>query len=96
MKFCSRCGKEIHDDAVICVHCGCSTGNANVQKQEDTVSIGLCILSFLIPLFGIIYWPVKHKDTPKRAKACGLTGIITWAVFFLFYLFVFMIALATA
>ena len=23
MKFCSHCGKEIMDEAVICVHCGC-------------------------------------------------------------------------
>lgn len=24
MKFCSKCGNQIHDEAVICVHCGCS------------------------------------------------------------------------
>ncbi len=23
MKFCKHCGKEIHDNAVICTHCGC-------------------------------------------------------------------------
>lgn len=22
MKFCTNCGKEIHDEAVVCVHCG--------------------------------------------------------------------------
>ena len=27
MKYCSKCGKQIHEDAVICVHCGCATGN---------------------------------------------------------------------
>ena len=30
--FCSKCGKEINDEAVVCVHCGCAT--ANMQKQE--------------------------------------------------------------
>ncbi len=24
MKFCSKCGKEINEEAIICVHCGCS------------------------------------------------------------------------
>ncbi|MBE7040093.1 MAG: zinc-ribbon domain-containing protein [Ruminococcaceae bacterium] len=26
MKYCSKCGKEIMDDAVICPGCGCSQG----------------------------------------------------------------------
>ena len=26
MAFCGKCGKEIDDEAVICVHCGCPTG----------------------------------------------------------------------
>ena len=25
--FCSKCGKEIFDEAVICPSCGCVTGN---------------------------------------------------------------------
>ena len=26
MKFCTKCGKELHDDAVICTGCGCMAG----------------------------------------------------------------------
>ena len=29
MKFCTYCGKEIADEAVICLSCGCKTQNAN-------------------------------------------------------------------
>lgn len=25
--FCNKCGKEINDDAAICIHCGCSVSN---------------------------------------------------------------------
>ncbi len=25
--FCSKCGKEIDNEAVVCVHCGCPTSN---------------------------------------------------------------------
>ncbi|MBE6689795.1 MAG: zinc ribbon domain-containing protein [Ruminococcaceae bacterium] len=78
MKNCTQCGKELVDDAVVCTNCGCST---SVMK-EDKVSIGLCILSFFIPLFGIIYWPLMRKETPKKARACGITAIVSWVVTF--------------
>lgn len=28
MKYCSKCGKQIHEDAVVCIHCGCATGKS--------------------------------------------------------------------
>ena len=31
--FCSKCGKEIDNDAVICIHCGCPTQNYKEDKQ---------------------------------------------------------------
>ncbi|MBR2024270.1 MAG: zinc ribbon domain-containing protein [Clostridia bacterium] len=82
--FCPKCGNQVHDEAVVCVHCGCSIGNSNNSPAvKDEISFGLCFLAFLIPLFGIIYWGVMHSKTPKRAKACGLTGLITWIVSFI-------------
>ena len=87
MKFCSKCGKEIMDDAVICLNCGCMVENAMSQKAPDQVSVGLCILSALIPLVGIIYWPVNHSKTPKRAKACGITAIVAWVVYMIVGMF---------
>ena len=27
MKFCSKCGNELFDEAVICPKCGCATGD---------------------------------------------------------------------
>ena len=35
MKYCSKCGKEIHDEAVICVHCGCSVEGAQKETAES-------------------------------------------------------------
>lgn len=34
MKFCSKCGKEIHDEAVICVYCGCSTESGPASQTS--------------------------------------------------------------
>ncbi len=36
MKFCSKCGKELHDEAVICVGCGCPIETVpKTAKNED-------------------------------------------------------------
>lgn len=81
MIFCPKCGTPMEDDAVMCPQCGTARGAAPVfDAKPDKVSIGLCILSFFIPLFGIIYWPVKHKETPKRAMACGIVAIVSWVL----------------
>ena len=86
MKFCQHCGKEIFDQAVICTSCGCSVRPSTAIQSEgevdDSVSVGLVILAVLIPLFGIIYWPVKAKTRPKCALACGIAAIISWALSF--------------
>lgn len=84
MKYCQHCGKEVLDDAVICMSCGCSVTNKPDTEVDESVSAGLVILAVLIPLFGIIYWPVKAKTRPKCAVACGVAAIISWAVYFVF------------
>lgn len=97
--FCNKCGKEIADDAVICIHCGRSVENRAVQSsvEEDKVNGGLCVLSVFIPLFGIIYWAMKYKETPKKAKACGIAALISWgATFVLSFAFSFIIGLLAA
>lgn len=35
--FCSKCGKEILDEAVICCHCGCATQNyaSHIEKNVN-------------------------------------------------------------
>ncbi len=36
MKFCTKCGKEIHDDAVICIGCGCKTEGFHTVATNKT------------------------------------------------------------
>ena len=83
--YCSKCGKEIMDEAVICPGCGCAVQGKQIPQNtnvDETISGGLVLLSILIPLFGIIYWPVKAKERPKCAKVCGIAGIVSWAISF--------------
>ena len=83
MKYCSKCGNEMVDDAVVCPSCGCMVVEPTSPQLNDKANVGLCVLSALIPLFGVIYWPVKHKESPKKAQACGITALIAWAIYFL-------------
>jgi len=78
--FCSKCGKEIFDEAVICVHCGNEIKPVQVQTVSDEPSIGLNILSFFIPLLGLILYLVWMSTTPKRAKSVGKSALIGFII----------------
>lgn len=84
MKFCSKCGKEIADEAVICPGCGCTVENNSAKGSSGTTAPilekgekpGLAraalVCSFLIPIVGIIcgiIGAIKYK-TSKLKKQC--------------------------
>lgn len=86
MKYCSHCGKQIMDEAVVCPNCGCATEN---YSQEDAPSTGLNVLSFFFPLIGLILYCVYAGKAPKKAKGIGkwaligfLLGVILTGVFY--------------
>ncbi len=33
MKYCSKCGNELFDEAVVCPKCGCSTETSDTDKE---------------------------------------------------------------
>ena len=43
MRYCSHCGKELREEAVICVNCGCSVEEKKVavyqEVKDDTMSM---------------------------------------------------------
>lgn len=57
MKYCSKCGQELVDEAVICTNCGCkvaSTTTAKVDSGLKTACKILMILSTVALAWGII------------------------------------------
>ncbi len=95
MKYCSHCGKEVLDDAIICPGCGCSVqyGNNNVQQSKvqpvaDThsgLSIGGFILAFFEPLIGLILSIIAHSEAKRlgsdKSRSLSTAGIIISAVY---------------
>lgn len=58
MKICYKCGKEIHDEAVICVHCGCAVEFATASNKIDVNEYN-SLMTFVneaktIKIFGIL------------------------------------------
>lgn len=81
MKYCSKCGKELHEEAVICTGCGCSTEkfkgannsfNANASPKSRLVAILLC---FFLGVLGVHRFYVGKVGT-------GLLWLFTCGGFF--------------
>lgn len=97
--YCQRCGQEIFDEAVVCVKCGCSTRNAfpigGQVSNEDAPTL-LKVLSFFIPMAGIILYFVDRDKKPVSAKQCLKMAMISicsyFAFVFLMFIFIFTLA----
>ena len=64
MKYCVRCGGEMADTAVVCPQCGAQT----VPPVEDKPDTAMNVISFFIPLVGLILFLVYHDRQPRKAK----------------------------
>ena len=92
MKFCTRCGKELADEAIVCVGCGCSQKNNIYYKDGDSKSFGWALLGFFVPLVGLILYLVWNDSYPMRAKSSGkgtlagaVTGVVLTVLFYVLY-----------
>ena len=89
MKYCSKCGNELLDEAVICPKCGCSTGyrsNADLKNIAKifmiiaTVMSGVWILplAWCLPMTLYYYKKVEnHEPVSIGFKICTLLFVST-------------------
>lgn len=52
----------------------------NMPPQEEKASVGLAILSYIIPIVGLILFITKKNDRPKTAKACGICALVSFII----------------
>ena len=80
--FCSKCGKEINDEAVICVHCGCAVNNNNLSNitSDSKDWVVALLLSWFLGGFGAHRFYTGHIATGiaqlLTAGGCGLWTLI--------------------
>lgn len=96
MKYCSKCGHQLIDEAIVCTNCGCSVSMSNSHyysenlSEKDETDAGLLVLSIIIPIVGFILWMLKHKDTPKAAKTYGMAALIVCGVWIAIQVFIYV------
>jgi len=76
--FCSSCGKEIDDKAVVCIHCGCPTKNYETKAKKDK-NIAL-LLAFFLGGFGLHRF---YMDEPGIGAAILIVNIVCTCMFLL-------------
>ena len=54
--YCSKCGKEVSDEAVVCVHCGCMIRKEKIYDDrvfERKINI-LCLIGFILTMVSLL------------------------------------------
>ena len=96
--FCNNCGKEISDQAAVCVHCGVSTRKIRSGELDGPIG-GLGILCFFFPVVGLILYIIWKDEKPVKAKGAGSSAL--WAVglivgfYILFFLLMMIVGIAS-
>lgn len=79
--YCRKCGKEINDDAVVCVNCGCavkevSSNNNSQDYSTPKTSMGV-LMGLLLGLIGLVIgiciYPENTVARSSFIKAWAIT-----------------------
>lgn len=84
MKYCSKCGAELDDDAVVCTKCGCQA-QAEINKQEPK-ALGILAIIFgalgglLGLILGIVGICICKEPVNKRNCIIGMCLFGVWVL----------------
>ena len=102
MKYCSHCGAELLDAAVICPKCGCAVGEIKSDSQSVRWN-GLTIAGFVVSFFSCIVGLIlsiialkQVKRSGENSKGMAIAGIIISSVSLaaiITYIFIYVILL---
>lgn len=84
MAYCSKCGKEVMDEAEICVHCGCRIKSAPILSTDDGKNAVRFLLTFFLGFIGsfiINHTNLKPEGWKSRTCAYFFLSIITWGIY---------------
>lgn len=84
--FCPKCGKQIEDDAAVCIHCGRSVAQKESDKPEHRepktgmgVLLGL-ILGLIGLIIGICIYPEGTVARKTFLKGWMITFFVTLGI----------------
>lgn len=86
MKYCSKCGNELLDEAVICPKCGCPVESVKKQGKGNNkikTALFLNIIAFAIAVFTVANYLLlgssgsSEADQNTKMLLLGLVGLVT-------------------
>ena len=86
MPYCSKCGKEVHEDAVICVGCGCEIKKDSFINSNDGYNAIRFALTFLFGFVGsfiINHTALKPDGWKSRTVAYLFLTPLTFGIYML-------------
>ena len=92
MAFCKNCGKEIDDNAIICLHCGVS--QETKPQVVDNGGFGWGLLACCFPIVGLILFLVWKDTKPKTAKAAGIGALVSVIAAVIYYIVIIAFGVA--
>ncbi len=84
MAFCPKCGKEVLDEAEICVNCGCRIKNEPFLSSNDGKNAVRFALTFFLGFIGsfiINHTNLKPNGWKSRTLAYFFLGIVTFGIY---------------
>ena len=90
MKYCGKCGAQLHDDAVVCTQCGCQTGEI-VSQESSGLGIAAIVFSvfggwlgLILSIIGLcVYKTKKNKKNCKIALGICIAWVVIWVIIFI-------------
>lgn len=86
MAYCSKCGKEVLDEAEICVNCGCRIKNAPMLTENDGKNAVRFLLTFFLGFIGsfiINHTNLKPAGWKSRTCAYFFLPFVTFGIYHL-------------
>lgn len=87
MKFCSHCGNQLSDEAVICPSCGCSAEAPTAKKRDNNSDIFAVlgfVFSFISSVVGLVLSIIAYRsavaENNRRNKNFAVAGIVISSV----------------
>ncbi len=79
--YCKHCGYDVDEGTKFCPSCGArvSAGRSSYSGGYSTEgsAVGWGILSWLIPLVGIILFFSWKHERPRTSKVCGICALVS-------------------
>lgn len=88
--FCKNCGKEVSDNAVVCIHCGAAIDKNPTRTLSGESKTGLgALLGVFLGIIGLIIglcmYPAESVERKTFIKGWGIAFAISVGVLFIIY-----------